>query len=47
MKKGKRKSGNKDDVFEITPVDDHMSLPIGTDFDYVIKAKAEEIDSQK
>jgi len=29
------------------PVDDHMSLPIGTEFDFVIKAKAEEIDAQK
>ena len=28
-------------------VDDQMNLPIGTEFDFVIKAKAEEIDSHK
>jgi len=26
-------------------VDDQMNLPIGTEFDFIIKAKAEEIDS--
>jgi len=32
---------------ETFDVDDQMNLPIGTEFDYIIKAKAEEIDSQK
>lgn len=28
-------------------VDDQMDLPVGTEYDFIIKAKAEEIDSQK
>mmetsp|Transcript_22351 Transcript_22351/g.27470 ORF Transcript_22351/g.27470 Transcript_22351/m.27470 type:complete len:106 (+) Transcript_22351:470-787(+) len=31
----------------MVPVDDSMGLPMGTEFDFVIKAKAEEIDQQK
>jgi len=32
---------------EIHQVDDQMNLPMGTEFDFIIKAKAEEIDNQK
>lgn len=28
-------------------VDDQMDLPIGTEYDFIIKRKAEEIDNQK
>ena len=43
----RRRNKNTAETFEQMPVDDQMGLPIGTDFDFIIKKKAEEIDSQK
>lgn len=38
----------KEETFsEKYEIDDQMNLPIGTEFDFIIKAKAEEIDAQK
>ena len=47
MKKNRVKKKKEDEVYEVRPVDDTMSLPMGTEFDFVLKAKAEEIDEAK
>ena len=46
-KKKKKKDVIEDAAVQALPIDDQLNLVVGTEFDFVIKAKAEEIDSQK
>lgn len=46
-RKEKKTRSRRDTQIEMHAVDDQMNLPVGTEFDYIIKAKAEEIDNQK
>ena len=42
-----RKTRSKESNVDLPEVDDQTNLPVGTEFDFIIKRKAEEIDSQK
>ena len=48
MTKSKKLKRRKNkETFKMMEVDDQMDLPIGTEYDFIIKRKAEEIDNQK
>ncbi len=46
-KRKQRKSNKNNQTYEKYEIDDQLSLPMGTDYDFIIKKKAEEIDNQK